>query len=93
MSGNCSGSASINLTSNNMKVQGNSSLSGSVSINYNTAPSIGGSLSLPSAPSVTPGSMSINGSPSFTSGSISMNVKYVDVIICRKDTSNATPCP
>ena len=93
VSGNCSGSASINLTSNNMKVQGNSSLSGSVSINYNTAPSIGGSLSLPSAPSVTPGSMSINGSPSFTSGSISMNVKYVDVIICRKDTSNATPCP
>ena len=93
VSGNFSGSSNFNISPSNLKVSGDSNLSGNVSVNYNTPPSIGGSLSLPSAPSVTPGSMSINGSPSFTSGSISLNVKYVDVIICRKDTSNATPCP
>ena len=93
VSGNFSGSSNFNISPSNLKVSGDSNLSGNVSVNYNTPPGIGGSLSLPSAPSVTPGSMTINGSPTFTSGSISLNVKYVDVIICRKDTSNATPCP
>tara|TARA_B100000131_G_scaffold315115_1_gene353027 strand:+ start:774 stop:3962 length:3189 start_codon:yes stop_codon:yes gene_type:complete len=79
-------SGNVNANRGNMGIQHNLNVTGGITISEDLQ--VNGDININSAPNGSSTS-NINGAPGYTAGNINLAVQYIDVIICRRDPSNA----
>ena len=79
-------SGNVNANRGNLGVSHNLGVSGGITISEDLQ--VGGDININASPNGNSTS-SINGNPGYTAGNINLAVQYIDVIICRRDPSNA----